>query len=379
MNKLLLMMLRFIRFFTIKKATIFMDNLYEDDVECIDTYSQFCFMKAQNKKVYYIIKKQNKLYMQLRKTQQSDRIIAVDDSSQILKKAFIPLCFTKNIVSAFCNFNMKHPVKKLIADFFYEDKSLNYIYLNHGVTFLKKWILSYYSPKFYNQLVVSNQYEKDIYITEANWKEANLINCGLPRWGNLIKKNHTQKSIFIFFTWRTSFNSSNYLQSMYYKRLKNLLTNNILREILHQYNIKLNIALHHAFYAKKIFFEELNEYTSIVDSCDVSSYISKTDLFITDYSSIAFDFMFLNIPVIFYKLDWDDVALNKDDKESMYYAMTKDNLLYNCVYYEEDLLDLIIHYIKHDFILEDKNKKINEKFFFCKDSIQQNLANILEK
>ncbi len=356
-----------------------MDNLYENNVECIDTYSQFVFMQKKGYKVYYILKRQNPFYEKLRKSKKLKNVIIVNGSDDIVKKAFVPLIFAKNIVTAFCNFNMKHPVKRLTADFFYSDKTINYIYLNHGVTFLKKWVLDYYSPKFYNKLVVSNVYEKEIYKKEAGWRDENLIECGLSRWGCLKKEKHQQKNIFIFFTWRTSFNKNNYEQSLYYKRLISFLTNSRLQKLLSQNNIHLKIAFHHAFNARNIFFEKCENFVHVVDASEISLHIKTADLFITDYSSIVFDFMFLDIPVIFYKLDWDDPKLNKEDIESAYYAMTKDRFLYNCFYYEGDVIDKIAFYIAHGFVLEKEFAEINSSFFYTKNNIQLLFAENLNK
>lgn len=358
-----------------KNTTILMDNLYEPNTETIDTYSLFLYMQENNIKSYYVLYKKNPLYLELKNANKLKNIIVVDGSFEIVYKSFIPLLFAKSVVTGFCNVISTSWQGRFLK----QNKYIKYIYLNHGATFLKDWVLDYYSPKNFNRLIVSNDFEKEIYLKEAKWRESKLIKSCFPRWDMLKKEQHEEKNIFIFFTWRTSFNENNYKQSLYYKKLKSFVNNKRLVDLLSKHKINLTFAYHHAFHDCNIRFEEISDNVNIINITNISKNIGKSDLFITDYSSICFDFMFLNIPTIFYKLDWQDSSLNEMDTNSMKYAMTKDKFLYNCFYDEEEVISKIEYYIKNNFCLEEQNKEINNKFFYFKKDIRKNLSDALMK
>ena len=74
------------------------------------------------------------------------------------------------------------------------------------------------------------------------------------------------------------------------------------------------------FFVKKHFYhkeekEELREYNRIIDItnevCDTQELLMKTDILITDYSSIYIDYLLLDRPVLFYDYDYEDY-LQKD-------------------------------------------------------------------
>ena len=102
-------------------------------------------------------------------------------------------------------------------------------------------------------------------------------------------------------------------------------------------------------------------------------------LFITDFSSIVFDFMYLDIPVIFYRFDID-LDENTKDFESITFAANRDSYLYNCYYDEENTVNAIIKYINNGFVLEEENKEKNKVFYTYleRNNVCRNFVKIID-
>lgn len=88
--------------------------------------------------------------------------------------------------------------------------------------------------------------------------------------------------------------------------------------------------------------------------------------------------MFLNIPVIFYRLDYGDNLLGKLDKFDMEEIKAKDNQIFNVFYEEREVIDKIVQYRDNNFILEDDNLEIENSFFSEKKNLCEKFTKALE-
>lgn len=192
------------------------------------------------------------------------------------------------------------------------------VYLDHGVRGFKE------NPS-------SNRYDFDIVeasgkrekIFKKNWVGTSgeyIYITGLPMQDSLLHKQKVYKTdapkrILYMPTWRSwlmtrrqlafasvgAFSSSEYFRAIQdflgSKRLRDFLTENglILDCVLHR-NVHL---FHDAF--KDIF---TSERINLADkNINVQDYLVSHDLLITDYSSVCWDFLLLNKPIIFYQFD----------------------------------------------------------------------------
>ena len=374
-----------------KDGYLLFDNLNEEATECIDNYCLFKYMQENNIKSYYVLWEKNKLYETLKLSGEVKNIILLKDSRIVNKFEFFIKCFfklltTKNIITSFGLHHFK------ISNLFYKNKYINYVFSQHGVILLKISVLlrDYLTPKRFNKCVVSNDIEKEI-LKNHGWKEKDLITVGLARWEYLKKENNEQKTIFMMPTWRSDFavknkfNSKNLIEkSEYFKHIYNFLSDKRLNDLLINHNIKLIYSVHHTiiYYILhsnyKDVFKDLSN-IEIADSNNISKYIKKSSLLITDYSSVAFDFLFLNTPVIFYRHDYKDSNSNSFDKLDRDNSASKDNLLFNTYYEKEGVIDCIEKYIKNNFMLEEENIKKASLFFKCKTDICKKLVEEIEK
>jgi CDP-glycerol glycerophosphotransferase len=106
-------------------------------------------------------------------------------------------------------------------------------------------------------------------------------------------------------TWRNWLRYSTekeFLDSEYYNETLNIIQS--LTELQHQYSFEFEVCIHHAL-DKFTHLYKSDKKISFVDmsTINVQDMIINTGMLISDYSSISFDFAFLEKPVIFYQFD----------------------------------------------------------------------------
>lgn len=345
-----------------KKDILFFIDKDEENTELVDAFS--LFEKAVEKKLnaYYLILKTHPSYKKI-KQKYKNRIIEYNNRLHI--KHFFKFLRLSKFLTSF-------GVQSRYHSFFYKNKFIDYIFLDHGIILLKNNIFNLYNQNEYNKILVSNEYEAEIVKKYGNFEEQNLIKAALPRFDKLKPEQHSQKNIFSFFTWRLSFNTLDYKKSLYYQAINDLLNDFELISILEKNNVKLNAALHHALLERNSNFD-LGSSIKIHSSLDISSAIKTADMLITDYSSIWSDFFFLNKPVIFYRPDLNDKNLIQRDTNDMQFAKQNDSILFNITEDKATLIEWIKKYIERDFILEEEYKQIQNKFFYTKTNIREKI------
>ena len=267
------------------------------------------------------------------------------------------------------------------AEFYYINnlfKNIDYIMhvcVGHGVSFFKSFLYesnSYYGNKRFDKILIPPS-EKLISIAKKyNWTDENIIKINLPRWykydifDNNKNEEIKNKSIFVMFTWRCiNFNET--VSFDYIKNIEKLLNNEILIKKLKDNNIILYYTLHHQFLKYKEVLQ-LNNYIKYIEENQISNILSKTNLIVTDFSSIIFDLIYRKKPYIIYIPDSNDPLI--ENKYTLdYYKLIKD-MKNNIIKFEnkfftiEEVIKKIIYYINNNFELEKKLKIFYDSFKF---------------
>ena len=367
----------------------FIFNEYSSD----DVYPIFKEMAKNNYPVHYITEKYEIYQEYCNKKNKCLTILLVNKQNYTMNGDFIEKYLTlflklKKVISGggiYFNY---------INNLFYNLEYITYICVGHGVSFFKHFLydgFSCYGHKIYDKLLLPPSEKLISMALNYGWKNKNIIKINLPRWDNynvinknnfLFKNNHTirNNSIYIMFTWRDIKNNKN-ISTHYFKNILNLINNNLLKIALNKKNIILYFTLHHKLstFKNKI---KMNKYIQYIEEKEISICLSKTNLVISDFSSIIFDIIYRRKPYIIYIPDANDPEIKAIYKKNYYELI--ESIKNGTIYFENKYFELnktidkIVYYINNNFILEPKLQKFYDTFEFKKGRIMNDFINILK-
>lgn len=308
-KKLLLLFLRsfaiFIKKHKRKKILLFYDRIDRGDDNAEFLYNYFNNdAKQNNVKTYFLIDKNH--YKNYKNTIKF---------FTFKEKLLFLVCDIK--ISSHAAHYTNFPFEKDINIFRDILNSQKFIYLQHGVIKddMAKW-LNKYRRNIYS-IIVSSEFEKQLLLDNKYlYNNNNIWLTGMPRY-DYLRNTHSEKIILVAFTWRKYLMSDNFdtygnrntiedfKNSVYYQKIHELLCNKDINRVLQESGYKFHFKIHPMFReyinlfpkTNNIVYEIGNEYISI---------INKSSILITDYSSISFDFAYLNKPIIYYQFDYDE-------------------------------------------------------------------------
>ena len=336
-----------------------------------DAYLVFKEMINKNVNVHYMSKRDD--VYEIYKNYSNIKVPIIFDN------AFINGDFLEKYLDIFLRLKAVISGAKIfsIDNLFYNIGYITYICLGHGITLLKDFLYKdYYSSKIYNKILLP---PSQIIISNAKkfgWKEKNIIKIGLPRWDILtINENDSislkfnelnNKSIFAMFSWR-NLKSNQTISKYYLKNIFKLINNQKLNKVLKDNNITFYYSLHHMIEHYKIIFQ-INKHISYISQEKITECLLKSNLIITDFSSIIFDCMVKYKPYIIYIPDANDPDINNKYDEN-YYTLINDlrngNIKFlNRFFNIKDTINKIIYYIVNKFKLEENMYKFYKEFNF---------------
>lgn len=227
-------------------------------------------------------------------------------------------------------------------------------------------------------ITANSKYEKDIIVETLGYNHNDVLITGMSRHDNLLDKSvpiqYTREILFMP-TWQRGLQNltiAQFLESNFYKKIYSLLNNEYLIQFLREEQLHLNVLMHPQFekYAQylKSNIEEIT-FLSMSD-IEIPNMIAKSKFLITDFSSVAVDFLFQQKNVIFYQYnkyvshhvpskqikysDIGQIATDLFELESALYAL-KDN----------------------DYNLLPQYKKSYEQLFEVKENVREHTVNTI--
>ncbi len=182
---------------------------------------------------------------------------------------------------------------------------------------------------------------------------------GYPRFDNLTNDN-LKKQIVIMPTWRNYIRTSTQLiNSEYFKRFNGLLNNERLIEHAKKTGYEIILKPHPSMF-KFINVFDVNEYVKVDNKTKHHVLLCDSALMITDYSSVANDFVYLKKPVIYYQYGGGkdhhfDISTTFVSDESMDFGAIIED--------ENELIDKIIEYMDNNCEMEEIYRDRVENFF----------------
>ncbi|MEG0297884.1 MAG: CDP-glycerol glycerophosphotransferase family protein [Clostridium sp.] len=227
-----------------------------------------------------------------------------------IKHTLYMLCAEKVINSYTFRANMETPELKDIIKYYPEWYDAKKVFLQHGVIGFSRVNQSLHKNRVdYDLFITSSEFEKQHIIKEFGYDESEVVVTGLARWDNLNNDN-VKRKILLMPTWRSWITSEEeLLESNYFKTLYELLISKDLIRFLEERSYTITFFPH---YQVQKLISKLNivfdKNIEIVYQGDktVQSLINEHELLITDYSTVSYDFKYLNKDVIFYQFDYEE-------------------------------------------------------------------------
>ena len=221
-------------------------------------------------------------------------------------------------------------------------------------------------------VVVASNYERELYTNEDNcFREDQIIASGNPRYDDLIDDSRNQ--ILIAPTWRpalvgktspngkTEYNPK-FKDSSFYMLYNQVLTNEKLLETARRRGYKIKLFFHPKFEAQTVDFEttDVVEALSPTEDMDYVTIMKQSNLMVTDYSSVQYDFAYMRKPVVYYH-----------DPVLPYWRIT--NFDYEKIGFGDictsacELAEVLCSYIENDCKIKEEYKNRYESFFVQSD------------
>lgn len=263
------------------------DNSIQDDVERY-------YVITDNKQKKHIPRKANTVVFGSRK------------HMKLLTRA-------SKVITAFIENNNIFPFSTKDYSYYANQMHFETIYLQHGVLHIDMpWK---YSPEkiIADKVIVACNVDYSLF-RKNGYKESNLWKTGMPRFDELHKTdNLNRKRILYAPSWRSYLVGENidgewksldrkFHASKFYMGMKSFLEDKRLYKILEEYDFELDIKLHPIFQKYVNNFGDSNDKICLKDSVNEGDYA----LFITDFSSYMFDFIYLGIPILSFIPDYDE-------------------------------------------------------------------------
>ena len=168
------------------------------------------------------------------------------------------------------------------------------------------------------------------------------------------------------FTWRDIKKYKN-ISTYYFKNIFNLINSSELYKNLEIYNTTLYFTLHHNMEKLNNFLNN-KPFIKYIEQEKIVECLTKSDLIITDFSSIIFDIMIRFKPYIIYIPDSEDPKINKIYNKTYFDIINgmKNGTINvkNKFFNLNETINKIIFYIKNNFKLEPTLKKFYQSFNF---------------
>ena len=152
-----------------------------------------------------------------------------------------------------------------------------------------------------DKVTVSTDYEAKLFTEKYRFRPQDVIPKLMPRLANLDKSVKPQRRILFAPSWRQYLIDPDidgkwqpleqlFVESDYFKGITEFLNGEKLKTLLEQHGYSLDFKLHPIFEVYRHCFDVEAERVHMVDSAEP---IGQYDIFITDFSSFAFDFLYL--------------------------------------------------------------------------------------
>ena len=403
-----------------KTDFLFVDFIFQE-YATDDTYPVFSEMMKQNYPVHYLTENLGIRETYCNGTYQCEPILYVNRGNYTINGDFVEKYFTLflKLKAVVCSRQLN-----FFSNVFYSTDYIQYILIGHSIFYFK-----YFSEendpidkRRFDKLILPPSEKIIILAKSYGWRDDDILQINFPRWdkfNNLIKTNNTysnitkttkvtepingvdknlinnngtnnisnsnnsiieqiinttipikeEKAIFMMFAWRGILKNCE-ISNHYFDNISQILQNEKLNEVLEKEDVKIYFTIHglvinkyRSTYKSVLYY---NKNIKFVEQNEIGNIIAKSELIISDFSSLMFDFVYMRKPYICYVPDISEPQIEVRYKREYYefYEKIKNGKIKieNMVYNVDELVDKVIYYINNNFTLEDNVKNFYDSF-----------------
>lgn len=198
-----------------------------------------------------------------------------------------------------------------------------------------------------------------------NFQNSVVKYLGLCRFDNL-HSIKTKKQILVMPTWRKWLNNCSnideFKKSDYFIKYDNVLKDKKLKDLLNTFDYELIFYPHYEFQKYINAFQQIGSEIKIANfkDYDVQKLLIESEVLITDYSSVYFDFAYMKKPILYYQFDYDKFC--KSHYQKGYFDYEVDGFG-KIVKNEEEMINELEYILKNFSLYKEEYDKRSDKFF----------------
>lgn len=245
------------------------------------------------------------------------------------------------------------------------------IFLQHGITKddLSPWLNRF--NKNISLIVTAARNEHDSFLkSDYYYKKNNVLLSGFPRYDLL--ENSPKNILMLAPTWRNKLTqrtnksgvfgySESFKNTDYFKFYNDLINDLRILSAMRKVGMKGKFYLHPAMREQKIDFTQNSVFEIAKLPYNYTKAFEESDILITDFSSVAFDFAYLKKPIIYTQFDKDDF-FDMQVYDPGYFSYEKDGFG-EVVYDYESAVRGIVNLIENGAKMSDKYLARVRKFY----------------
>ena len=215
------------------------------------------------------------------------------------------------ILTSFNSISIISPFDAVPLKWYSDLTDYEVVYLQHGILHARLPLLYTKEKANADKIVISSEFEKKNFTSIYHFSQDDLIMSGMPRFDDIDTRKKAKNKILFSPSWRQNLigeyinnkrelNVEAFLKSSFYNEINRFLNSDELNSLLEKYDLELDYKNHPIFRDYDYLFSSKSKRVHITqDKGDFQDYLAM----ITDYSSIVFDFVYINRPVLYFVPD----------------------------------------------------------------------------